>query len=67
MIRNGERMNEVEQLRQGERQPPSLHLVVHGHRIARTEEPEQRLPISVAPSSALFASGEGFITDWADS
>jgi len=67
MIRNGEIMNEVEQLRQLERQPASLHLGVRGHRIARTEELEQRLSIPAAPSFALLASGESFITDWADS
>ena len=67
MIRNGEKKNDVKQLRRVERQAGSRHVVVHDHRIPRIEETEERLAVAVGPSSTLLASAESFITDWADS
>ena len=67
MIQDGENTDEVEQRRQGERQSASRYPLVLGSRIARTEELEQQLAVSLASSPTLHASEESFITDWADS
>ena len=66
MIREGQRINEVEQPRQAERKTTPWHPVLDNPRIARTEVPEQGLLVPVAPSMQS-ADVESFITDWADS
>ncbi len=66
MIREGQRINEVEQPRQAERKTTPWHPVIDNPRIARTEDPEQGLFVPVAPSMQS-ANVESFITDWADS
>jgi hypothetical protein len=67
MNQNGEKTDAGEPLRQEVRQAASRHIIVRGRQIMRTEETEERLFIQTVPSSALFASRESFITDWADS
>ena len=67
MIRKREEISEVEQLRQGERQPTSGNPVIHNRRTVRLEELEPWFSVPAAPLSAGLAREEGFITDWADS
>jgi len=67
MISKGQRISEVEQLRQADRKAAPGHPVIQSPRIVRTKEPEQWLSVPAVPSSSLLTSGESFITDWADS
>jgi hypothetical protein len=67
MIQSVETISEIEHPRQVRWQAAMRQFSSSGRRIEAIEGTEQRLSVRVAPSSTRLASGEGFITDWADS